>query len=67
MYIEPRSGCSAYNLNDKLFIFGGFYEREKSYMKLQNDITSLDFSNFHVQILRENKVECAQIKNIYSA
>lgn len=40
--IAPRMGCSCYELDGKVFIFGGFYGREKNYLELQHDITTFD-------------------------
>jgi hypothetical protein len=40
--VLPRRGCSTYNYKNKLFIFGGVYEREFNYMNIQNDIVTID-------------------------
>jgi len=43
----PRWGCSAFSLQDKIYIFGGFHDRENSYLSLQNEISTLDLTDFH--------------------
>ena len=42
--ILPRRGCSAYDMGNKIFIFGGVYEREFNYLNLQNDIVTFDLN-----------------------
>jgi len=42
----PRWGCSAFFIQDQIFIFGGFHETEKSYLDLQNEITTIDLNQF---------------------
>lgn len=42
--VPPRWGCSSFSLQDQLFIMGGSYGREKSYLELQNDVTTLDLT-----------------------
>ena len=46
--LRPRRFCSAYELinEDKIFIFGGFYEKEDNYLALQSDITGFDLRHF---------------------
>lgn len=56
--ILPRRGCSAYSLEDKVFIFGGVYEREFNYLNLQNDIVTMDLSE--IQNKNGKKLESIQ-------
>lgn len=46
--LMPRKFCSAYELydQDKIFIFGGFYEKEYNYLYKQADITGLDLRHY---------------------
>ncbi len=45
--VLPRRGCSTYNYKNKLFIFGGVYEREYNYMNIQNDIVTIDLDELN--------------------
>ena len=47
--VMPRKFCSSYDLfdYDKLFIFGGFYEKENNYLCLQSDITGFDLGHYN--------------------
>ena len=45
--VLPRRGCSAYNYKNKLFIFGGVYEREYNYMNIQNDVVTIDLDELN--------------------
>lgn len=42
----PRWGCSTLVLDDQIFMFGGFYDRQNSYLNLQNQISTLDLTDF---------------------
>lgn len=44
--ISGRMGCSGYEFSNKIFIFGGFYEKEKNYLELQHDIITFDIQLF---------------------
>lgn len=50
----PRRGCSTYNYKNKLFIFGGVYEREHNYMSAQNDIVTIDLNELVVESKNQN-------------
>ena len=47
--IIPRRFCSALELfnENKIFILGGFYDRENNYLSLQRDITGVDLSHYN--------------------
>lgn len=42
----PRTLTTNMVVDDKVYIFGGFYGREYNYLKLQNDISSMDMRNY---------------------
>lgn len=46
--VLPRRSCSAYEMveEDKIFIFGGMYEREYNYLNMQADITGFDLRHY---------------------
>jgi hypothetical protein len=42
--VAPRWGCSSFNVDDQLYILGGSYGSERSYLNLQNDVTTVDLT-----------------------
>jgi hypothetical protein len=44
--LPARVGASCYEFEGKVFVFGGFYEREKNYLELQHDIVTFDLRAF---------------------
>jgi hypothetical protein len=62
---SPRIGCSSYQFQDKIYIFGGFYEKEKNYLELQHDIITFDLSQ--LEITQKNHIHLQNIKHrLYS-
>ena len=43
----PRWGSAILNIEDQIFIIGGFYHGEYNYLNDQHDITSLDLTDFN--------------------
>lgn len=43
--VAPRCGCSSFNVDDQLYILGGSYDSEHSYLNLQNDVTTIDLTD----------------------
>ncbi len=58
--VLPRRGCSTYNYKNKLFIFGGVYEREFNYLTLQNDIVTVDLDELNPKSEDIGEKECEQ-------
>ncbi len=44
--IAGRIGTSCCDISGKIYIFGGFYERQKNYLDLQHDIVTVDIQFF---------------------
>jgi hypothetical protein len=40
--IGPRTGCSAYEFKNFIYIFGGFYDKSLNYLSLQRDVTTIN-------------------------
>jgi hypothetical protein len=55
--IIPRRGCSAYDMNDRIYIFGGVYERELNYLNLQNDIITFDVNHLNLPLVQDKESE----------
>ncbi len=60
MSVLPRRGCSTYNYKNKLFIFGGVYEREFNYMNFQNDIVTVDLDELNPRNEAMCEKECEE-------
>lgn len=54
--VAPRWGCSSFNVEDQLYILGGCYSSEKSYLDLQNDVTTLDLTDYSPQDFPRTKL-----------
>lgn len=54
--VEPRWGCSGINLDDQLYIFGGNYSADKSYLNMQNDVTTLDLTDHDLKNFAPTKL-----------
>ena len=39
-------GTSVYADGNRLYIFGGFYQKDKNYLNLQADVTMMDITYF---------------------
>ena len=52
----PRWECSLLSIEDQIYIFGGFYHGEFNYLNDQNDITSIDLTDFNPQDFTPRKV-----------
>jgi hypothetical protein len=56
--LAARMGTSSYEFEGKIFIFGGFYQKEKNYLELQHDIVTFDLRAFeqtgHTKLPVEN-------------
>ena len=44
MDVSPRWGCSVLNIDDQIYIFGGSFGSQKSYLNMQKDITTIDLT-----------------------
>lgn len=64
--LAPRTGCSTYEFNDFVYIFGGFYDRSNNYLCLQRDITAINLSLYTHD--EHRKLQAANIKDdLYEA
>ena len=62
--ISPRNGCTAFSLNNNIYLFGGFYERSKNYLNLQKDITRLNLEHYNHE--NQRKIQIVNEKdNLY--
>ena len=59
--LAPRSGCSAYQFQDSIYILGGFYEKTNNYLSLQRDVTMMDLSTYVHD--GERKLNIVNLKN----
>ena len=55
-HIDVLPRCSTLFLDDQLFFFGGFHDRESSYLDLQNEISTLDLTNFMPNSNQQRKI-----------
>ena len=61
----PRWGSSPYGLDDQLYIFGGFYTRQAGYLSMQNDISTLDLTDFNPEAFEPRKLQLLN-KELYA-
>ena len=52
----PRWGSAILNIEDQIFIIGGFYHGEYNYLNDQHDITSLDLTHFNPKDFTPRKI-----------
>jgi len=55
-------GCSSYEFESRLFIFGGFYDKEKNYLNFQHDVTMFDLLSYSVS--NGEKMEVENLKGV---
>lgn len=54
--MAPRWGCSGLNIDDQMYIFGGSYGSEMSYLNQQNDISTFDLTDHNLQDFAPTKL-----------
>lgn len=59
--IAPRTGCSAYEFKNFLYIFGGFYAKSENYLSLQRDVTLANLGLYTHEGHR--KLQMSNLKN----